>query len=215
MTTPFIIAIDGPAASGKGSLARHLAARLGFAHLDTGLLYRRVGLDVLQSGGDPADEALALAAAKKLDPAMLQDPVLKSDEAGSAASKASQYASVREALFTFQRNFVLQHKKGVVLDGRDIGTIICPEAAVKLFITASTEIRAERRLRELQGNGIAATYEDVLADMKVRDERDTGRTVAPLKPAPDAHIIDTSDMTPDEVLAKALELVAAAKTQLT
>lgn len=211
MRTPFIIAIDGPAASGKGSLARKLAEKLGFPHLDTGLLYRRVGLDVVQAGGDPADEASALAAAKALDPAKLADPALKSDEAGNAASKASQYASVRAELLDFQRNFVTANASGAVLDGRDIGTVICPVAPVKLFITASTEVRAERRLKELLASNRPASFEDVLEDMKARDARDMDRTAAPLKAAPDAHIIDTSDMTPDAVLAAALDLVAKAR----
>ena len=210
-SSPFIIAIDGPAASGKGSLARKLAAHLGFPHLDTGLLYRRVGLDVVQTGGDPANETLALAAAKTLDPAKLADPALKSDEAGNAASKASQYASVRAELLDFQRNFVTSNASGAVLDGRDIGTVICPDAPLKLFITASTEVRAERRLKELLASGRPASFEDVLADMKARDERDTGRSAAPLKAADDAIIIDTSDMTPDGVLSAALELVAKAR----
>lgn len=211
MTTPFIIAIDGPAASGKGSLARKLAAHLDFPHLDTGLLYRRVGLDVVNAGGDPADEALALAAAKALDPATLNDPALKSDEAGNAASQASQYASVRAELLDFQRNFIASNASGAVLDGRDIGTVICPDAPVKLFVTASTEVRAERRLKELSASGRTVGFEEVLEDMKARDARDTGRSAAPLKPALDAHILDTSDMTPDAVLSAALKIVAAAR----
>jgi len=211
MTTPFIIAIDGPAASGKGSLARKMAQKLGFPHLDTGLLYRRVGLDVQAAGGDPADEMAALAAAKALDPAQLTDPALKSDEAGNAASQASQYASVRAELLDFQRNFVTAHASGAVLDGRDIGTVICPDAPVKLFVTASTEVRAKRRLKELQGSGRTATYDEVLADMRARDARDTGRDTAPLKPADDAHIIDTSEMSPEAVLEQALSLVNQAR----
>lgn len=211
MTIPFIIAIDGPAASGKGSLARKLAQKLGFAHLDTGLLYRRVGLDVARAGGDPADEALALAAARTLDPAMLADPALKSDEAGNAASKASQYASVRAELLDFQRNFIKENAGGAVLDGRDIGTVICPEAPIKLFITASTQVRAERRLKELLAADRPASFEAVLADMQARDARDMDRAAAPLKPASDAHIIDTSDMTPDAVLDAALRIVSNAR----
>lgn len=208
---PFIIAIDGPAASGKGSLAKKLAAHLGFAHLDTGLLYRKIGLDVLKSGGNPGLEADAIAAAKTLDASALDDPTLKSDEAGNAASQVGQFAAVRNALFQFQRDFAQKNAAGVILDGRDIGTVICPDATVKLFITASAEVRAERRLKELQDRGIAARYADVLADMKERDARDSGRSAAPLKPAADAHILDTSTMTPDEVLEKALFIIAQAR----
>lgn len=214
MTTPFIIAIDGPAASGKGSLARRLAAHLGFPHLDTGALYRRVGLDVLNAGGDPSDEAAALAAAKSLDPAMLNDPALKSDEAGTAASQASQYAAVRGALFDLQRDFVTDNATGAVLDGRDIGTVICPEAPVKLYVTASTEIRARRRFRELEGMGRTVHFDDVLADMQARDTRDAERAAAPMKPAPDAHILDTSDMGPDEVFHAALALINRARQSI-
>ncbi len=210
-STPFIIAIDGPAASGKGSLARKLAQTLGFAHLDTGLLYRKTGMDVMRGGGNPDDEAMAIAAAQALNPAELDDPALKSDEAAVAASKVSRFAGVRAALHAFQVNFASENGAGAVLDGRDIGTVICPEAPVKLFITASTEVRALRRLRELESRHIAATYDAVLADMVERDKRDTERAAAPLKPADDAHIIDTSAMTPDAVLQAALALIDRAR----
>ena len=210
-STPFIVAIDGPAASGKGSLARRLAETLGFPHLDTGLLYRKTGIDVLKGGGNPGDEATAIAAAKALNPAGLDDPALKSDEAGTAASRVSGFPGVRDALYNFQVNFARTHKDGAILDGRDIVTVICPDAPVKLFITASPEVRAQRRLKELESRGIPATYADVLADMIERDRRDTERTTAPLKPAPDAHIIDTSAMDPAAVLEAALTIIAAAR----
>lgn len=208
MTTAFIIAIDGPAASGKGSLAKKLAGRLGFAHLDTGLLYRRTGLDALKNGGDPGMEADALAAARALNPADLADPALKSDEAGNAASQAGQFASVRQALLDFQRHFAAEARPGAVLDGRDIGTVICPDAAVKLYVTADVTIRAKRRLKELQSQGLSTTYEAVLEEMKARDARDAGREAAPMKPAADAHIIDTGALSPEDVLQAALDIVA-------
>lgn len=211
MVSPFIIAIDGPAASGKGSLARKLAQTLGFAHLDTGLLYRRVGLDVLAQDGNPDDEEAAVKAAKALNPHDLADPALKNDEAGVAASKVSRFQGVRDALFAFQRDFAATANPGAVIDGRDIGTVICPDAPVKLFVTASTEIRAKRRLNELQSAGINATYEAVLEDMQARDARDQGRAAAPLKAAFDARLIDTSFMTPDEVLETALRIVGQAR----
>lgn len=210
-STPFIIAIDGPAASGKGSLARKLAETLGFAHLDTGLLYRKTGMDVVRGGGDPNDEQAAIAAARALNPAELDDPALKSDEAAVAASKVSRFAGVRAALHDFQVDFASANASGAILDGRDIGTVICPAAPVKLFVTASVEVRAVRRLKELESREIAASYDEVLADMTERDKRDTERAAAPLKPAPDAHIIDTSDMTPAAVLQTALALIDQAR----
>jgi CMP/dCMP kinase len=208
---PMIIAIDGPAASGKGSLARALAKHLGYAHLDTGALYRAVGYTLLQEGADPDNEALAVSHAKSLiiGPGDLDNPALRTDEAGQAASKVAKFPGVRDALFDFQRAFAANPPggSGAVLDGRDIGTVICPDAQVKLFITASVEERANRRLKELHGRGMAATYEDVLADMKERDARDSGREAAPLKPAPDAHIIDTTALTPGEAMARALSII--------
>lgn len=209
-----IIAIDGPAASGKGSLARKLAGELGYAHLDTGALYRLVGWQVLEAGGDPADEKTALNVAEglsgTLNPEILQNPALRTDEAGSAASKVAAYASVRTALIDFQKDFAKNppnNAPGAVLDGRDIGTVICPEADVKLFITADVEARANRRLKELQSKGIEATYGAVLADMRERDARDSGREAAPMKPADDAFVIDTTSMSEANVLAEALSLV--------
>lgn len=209
---PIVIAIDGPAASGKGTLARKLAERLSFAYLDTGTLYRAVAKRMLDDGLDSSDEAQALLAARNLIAALkpedLQNPALRSDTVGDAASMVAKFASVRQALMAFQKDFAATSAAiGVVLDGRDIGTVICPDAKVKLFITARVEVRAERRLKELQGKGMAATYEAVLADMRQRDERDSSREAAPLRPAADAHIIDTSDLSEAETMEKALSLI--------
>lgn len=211
-----IIAIDGPAASGKGTLARKLAARLGYAYLDTGALYRAVGKLVLDAGKDPADETAAQNAAvnlsKTLKPEDLRNPALRTDDAGTAASKVAKFASVRAELLEFQKSFAKTPQSGfggVVMDGRDIGTVICPDAPVKLFVIADTEERARRRLTELQAKGIETTYEAVLADMKERDARDSGRDTAPLKPAPDAHIIDTTAMNEADVMERALSIIRA------
>ena len=211
--TPYIIAIDGPAASGKGTLARALAENLNFAHMDTGALYRAVGYEVLQSGGSPSAEGDALAACVSLvkkitNPETLSNPDLRTDESGNAASQVAAIQPVRDALLQMQRDFAQSTGdtyRGAVLDGRDIGTIVCPQAQIKLYVTANMEIRAERRMKELQSKGIPVTYEAVLEDMRARDARDTGRKAAPLKPAEDAIIIDTSDLSQDEALAKALE----------
>jgi len=203
-----IIAVDGPAAAGKGTLARRLAAELGLAHLDTGRLYRAVGLAVLRAGGDPEDPAAALQAAESLDPTMLDDPELSLDRAGGAASKVAVMAPVRTALLALQRNFAAKPPggaSGAVLDGRDIGTVVCPQAEVKLFVTASAQARAKRRHKELLGRGEASIYARVLADIRERDRRDSTRAIAPLKPAADAILIDTTTMDADAVLAAALE----------
>jgi cytidylate kinase len=217
-----IIAIDGPAASGKGTLARNLAEKLDYAYLDTGALYRLAGKAVLDSGGDPSREEDAVKAAaalrEKLNPASLRDPALRTDAIGQAASQVAKYPGVRAALLDFQRDFarnpiVEKPVCGVILDGRDIGTVICPEAPVKLFVTASTDVRARRRYAELTAKGIETTPEDVLADMIARDERDSLRDTAPLKPAPDAHILDTSAMSAAEVFQAALSLVKAAEAK--
>ena len=209
-----IIAIDGPAASGKGTLARKLAARLGYAYLDTGTLYRSVGKAVLDAGGNPADEIAAIAAAKSLEatlkPEDLQDPALRTDTIGQAASNVAKFTPVRDALLAFQKNFAAKPQAGiggVILDGRDIGTVICPDADVKLFVTANMQERSKRRLKELQAKGIATDLETVLADMEARDARDAGRDVAPLKPAADAHIIDTSTMGEADVMELALSII--------
>ncbi|PZO88937.1 MAG: (d)CMP kinase [Micavibrio aeruginosavorus] len=209
-----VIAIDGPAASGKGTLARKLAAELGFAYLDTGALYRCVGKAVLDAGGNPADESAAIVAAKSLQqtlkPQDLQNPDLRTDTVGSAASNVAKFPAVRQALFEFQRNFAKTPQQGyggVILDGRDIGTVIAPDADVKLFVTASVEERTKRRLAELTGKGIETDFETVLADMKQRDERDSARDTAPLKPADNAVLVDTSTMDAQSVMDYALSLI--------
>lgn len=198
-----IIAIDGPAASGKGTLARRLAAHFGLPHLDTGVLYRAVGLSVLRQGGDPADADAAVAAANHITPNDLSDPVLRSDDAAQAASVVAAIPSVRQALQDFQRDFAHQ-PSGAVMDGRDIGTVIAPDADAKIFVTASVEVRARRRWSELQHADYAPTLDEVQDDMRRRDARDSGRTVSPLRPADDALILDTDDLDPDEVFARAL-----------
>ena len=199
-----IIAVDGPAASGKGTIAKALAAHYGLPHLDTGLLYRAVGLNLWRWGGDPANEFEALRACGDLgfDP---DDPELRSEPVSQFASAVSVYPSVRTALLERQQDFARQ-EGGAVLDGRDIGTVIAPEADVKLFVTASPEVRARRRLKELEARGMHASYEDVLADIRARDERDSTREVAPLKPAPDAILLDTSDLDAEASVAEAVRL---------
>lgn len=215
----YVIAVDGPAASGKGTLARLLAHHLNMAYFDTGLLYRLVGTQVVAQGGDLEKESDVLKATKWLiknyTPSLLENPKLRSDEAGNAASQAGKYGSMREKLVALQKDFAANpHRygfddavKGAVLDGRDIGTVICPDADVKLYITASTEKRAERRVKELQNRGLSATYSDILANMRERDSRDASRNAAPMRPADDATVIDTSDILPEEVLKMALEVV--------
>lgn len=205
-----IIAIDGPAAAGKGTMARRLARELGLAFLDTGLIYRATGMRVLKGGGDPADPVAAEAAARALQPADLEGDDLRSDEAANAASKVAAIPGVRAALLDFQRNFARKPPggaRGAVLDGRDIGTVVCPDAAAKLFVTASLEVRAARRLKELQERGIAAISERVLRDMQERDARDSSRGVAPLAPAADAFVLDTSDLDAEAAYAAAKEHV--------
>jgi len=206
-----VVAIDGPAAAGKGTLARRVAQDLNLAYLDTGLLYRATGFAVLQNGGDPADEKLALAAAQNLRPGDLENDNLRKDDAAQAASKVAAIQSVRGELLDFQRRFATTPPagmNGVVLDGRDIGTVVCPDADVKLFVTASTEVRAERRLKELQERGLEAIYAQVLQDMKDRDARDSQRAAAPLKAAGDAVVLDTSDLDIEEVIAQAKAIIS-------
>ncbi|MGH7093346.1 MAG: (d)CMP kinase [Stellaceae bacterium] len=218
MGTPFVIAIDGPAGSGKGTLAAALARRFGLAHLDTGRLYRAVAALVLDKGGDPADPAAATAAAQRLDAGMLGDPRLRGEAVGSAASVIAAIPAVRAALLAFQRAFAAHPPpidgktaaNGAVLDGRDIGTIVCPDAAVKLYITASAAERAQRRVKELRQSGTPAIYQAVLQDIEERDARDSGRRVAPLEAAPDAVEIDTTGLGPDAVLEQACQLVTRA-----
>jgi cytidylate kinase len=200
-----VIAVDGPAASGKGTIARALANRLGLPHMDTGLLYRAVALALWRWGGDPASEFEAVRACDGLglDPS---DAELRSEPVSKIASMISAYPSVRAALLKRQQDFAAQ-PGGAVLDGRDIGTVIAPEADVKLFVTADPEVRAARRLKELEARGMPAHYPDVLADIHARDARDSSRAVAPLKPAPDAIRLDTSALRPEEATAEAVRLV--------
>jgi cytidylate kinase len=188
-----IIAIDGPAASGKGTLAKRIARHFGFAHLDTGLLYRAVARDVRARGGALDDPAAARVAAASLDPATLDDPALRDRGLGEAASVVAAFAEVRAAILAYQRGFA-RRPEGAVLDGRDIGTVVCPDAEVKLYVTASREVRAERRYREMIDRGEPASYEGVLEDIRRRDERDAGRQVSPMRPAPDAFLLDTSNL---------------------
>ncbi|MBT7771488.1 MAG: (d)CMP kinase [Rhodospirillales bacterium] len=209
-----IIAIDGPAAAGKGPLACRLAAHYSLALLDTGLLYRAVGYKVLSAGQDPEDAEHATEVAEALVPGDLESPNLRNDEVAQAASKVSAIPGVRAALLAFQQDFAHTPPdgpdgavKGAVLDGRDIGTVVCPDADAKLFVTASVEVRAERRLKELLDRNVAAIHARVLQDMKERDARDSGRGVAPLVPAQDALQIDTSDLDTDAVFVAAVEFI--------
>jgi cytidylate kinase len=202
MTSNRIIAVDGPAASGKGTIARALARHFDLPHLDTGLLYRAVALNLLQTGSELDSEFAALRACD-LSQIDFGDAELKSEMVGGIASRISAYPSVRAALVQRQRDFAAQ-SGGAVLDGRDIGTVIAPEAAAKLFVTAAPEVRARRRCEELQRMGLSAHYEDVLIDIRARDARDSGRTAAPLQAAPDAHMLDTSSMTIEAAIADAM-----------
>ena len=209
-----LIAIDGPAAAGKGTLARRLADHFGLALLDTGLLYRAVGMNVVRAGGDADDAALAAEAARSLTPEDLDAGDLRGDAAADAASRVSAVPDVRAALLNFQRAFAANPPggaKGAVLDGRDIGTVVCPEAESKLVVTASAEVRAERRFLELRERGLDAIHGRVLADMKERDARDSERAVSPLVPAKDAFLLDTSDLDADQVFAAALDFINADK----
>jgi cytidylate kinase len=200
------IAIDGPAASGKGTLARLIAEHYSLACLDTGLLYRAVGRDVLESGGSLEDESRAAAAARALDPATLDDPGLRMPNMGDAASVVAKFPKVRSALLDFQRDFAAQ-EPGAVLDGRDIGTVVLPDADVKIYVTADVEVRARRRFDEQVSRGEPVTFERVLETIRLRDERDMTRKDAPLKPAVGALMLDTTRMGVQEALAAALELI--------
>lgn len=213
-----IIAIDGSAASGKGTLAQKLAHRFGYAYLDTGALYRSVGLKILNQKEDPTNVEIARKAAASLKAeemlSLQKDSSIRTEKVGSYASKVSAIPEVRKILFDFQRRFALHpvseegtSASGAILDGRDIGTVVCPDAEVKLFLKASPEVRAQRRLKELQEKGICAIYDTILSDIKERDERDSKRAVAPLKPAEDALILDTSEMTPDDVFAAVIDFI--------
>lgn len=204
-----IIAVDGPAASGKGTLAKKLATHFGFHHLDSGALYRLVALGVAEAGADPKNEADALAAARAIDPARADDPAIRTAEMGVGASVVSVHPAVRAELLDFQRRFAAT-PPGAVIDGRDIGTVVCPEATVKLFVDASPEVRAHRRWLELSAAnpGDPPDEAQLLAEIKARDERDRGRAVAPLKPAADARLLDTSNLDIDAAFAAALALVS-------
>ncbi|MFB1024621.1 MAG: d(CMP) kinase [Octadecabacter sp.] len=200
----FTVAIDGPAAAGKGTISKAVAAHFGFAHLDTGLLYRAVGAKVL-NGMD------ALKAAQTLEAVDLDSDDLRNPDVAQAASRVAVNADVRTALVAFQRQFATRDG-GAVLDGRDIGTVICVDADVKLFVTASSSKRAQRRMDELNAKGMGLTFSDVLEDVEARDKRDSERATAPLKPAEDAVMLDTTDLTADAAIARAISLVAAARS---
>ncbi|ALK10572.1 (d)CMP kinase [Blastochloris viridis] len=201
-----VIALDGPAASGKGTLAKKIAGQFGLPHLDTGLLYRAVGCGVLDHGGDPGNVAAAIEVAAKLDLAALDEARLRGATMGEAASRVAAIPEVRVVLLDLQRRFAAQ-PGGAVLDGRDIGTVICPDAKVKIFVTATPEVRAERRFKELAGRGEAVTFEDVLADIERRDARDSSRTTAPLVAAADAHLLDTTTLDIDAAFRAALDII--------
>jgi cytidylate kinase len=211
-----IIAIDGPSASGKGTLARRLAAALGYAHMDTGMIYRAVAAKLRQAGATPEDAAedaaAALEAARSLVPEDLERPDLRDEAVSQGASQVAAMPAVRAALLAFQRRFAHEPpggQAGAVLDGRDIGTVVCPEAEVKIFVTAAPETRARRRHKELLERGEASIYARVLQDMRERDARDSGRAVAPLKPAADAIVLDSSRMSAEAVFQAALDAITA------
>jgi cytidylate kinase len=205
-----IIAIDGPAASGKGTLGKRLAAHYGLRHLDTGLIYRAVAKSLLEARRRPDDAAAAVAAAKALDSARFDELTLKTHAVGEAASVVSAIPEVRAALVAFQRDFAAQ-PPGAVLDGRDIGTVICPSADVKIYVTATAEVRARRRVAEYQAQGRDIDEAMVLADILKRDERDSKRAAAPLKQAPDAHLLDTTQLDIDAAFRAAIDIVEATR----
>lgn len=203
-----IIAVDGPAASGKGTLGRRLAAHYGLVYLDTGALYRAVARDLLATGGDPADAEAAAAIARRLDRETLDDPALRTPEVGAAASAVAAHPLVRQVLLEYQRA-IAREPGGAVLDGRDIGTVVCPDADVKLFVTASPEERARRRYAELKESGTSLSLEDVRQATLERDERDRSRAVSPLEPAADAHLLDTTDLGIEAAFAAAVDVIYA------
>lgn len=205
-----IIAVDGPTASGKGTIAARLAKHYGLKRLDTGSLYRAVGLAVLDAGGDPADEAAAVAAAEALDLAAIDEHRIRSSAAGLAASKVAVIPAVRAVLRRAQRAFAAD-PAGAVLDGRDIGTVICPDADVKLFVTADLDVRTERRLKELRTRGETISFDELKAQIAERDERDINRAESPLRAAPDAVVLDTTNLNVDEAAAAAYAIVDAAR----
>jgi cytidylate kinase len=208
----FVIAVDGPAASGKGTIAVRLGQLYGYPVLDSGLLYRAVGTRLLAEGGDLADMEAATAVARSLDPAALENPEVRTRRAGEAASRVAAYTPVRQALRDFQRQFAGQ-EPGAVIDGRDIGTVIAPDAPAKLFVTATPEVRATRRWKQLTGQGEAVTYEDILADIHIRDERDSGRSDSPMVIAHDAVLLDTSEMDIDRAFDAARRIVETARAR--
>jgi CMP/dCMP kinase len=205
-----IIAIDGPAASGKGTLGKRLAVHYGLRHLDTGLIYRAVAKALLDGGHSPDNRARAVAAAEALDPSRFDEPALKSQAVGEAASLVSAIPEVRKAVLAFQRNFG-RTPPGAVLDGRDIGTVIFPDADVKIFVTATAEVRARRRTLELEQAGDRINEAEVLADIRRRDERDSKRAIAPLKMAPEAHLLDTTHLDIDAAFRAAIDIVEAVR----
>jgi len=207
-----IIAIDGPAASGKGTVARRLATDLGFAYLDTGALYRAVGLSVVEQGLDPADASAALAAARSLAFDAFVNPRLRDEDIGVSASKVAAFPEVREVLLRYQRNFAEKPPDGApgaVIDGRDIGTVVCPNAEIKLFVTASTEERARRRAAEMRAAGRAANEAQIVEDLVARDRRDIERASSPLRQANDAHLLDTTNLDIEAAFTAALAIVNA------
>ena len=205
-----IITIDGPAASGKGTLGSRLAKHYGLRHLDTGLLYRAVAKAVLDAGKQPSDKVAAVAAAKSLDHDRLNRHALTADAVGGAASIVSAFPEVRAVLLAYQRAFAAT-PPGAVMDGRDIGTVIAPQADVKIFLVASAEERALRRTKEIEMRGERADFDAILADIRARDERDTNRPVSPLKPAPDAHLLDTTHLDIDAAIRAAIDIVEATR----
>ena len=205
-----VIAVDGTAASGKGTLAKRLARQFAFAHLDSGSLYRLVALAVEEAKGDPAREADAVAAAHALDLTRMGDPAIRTDRVGRMASHVSAHPGVRAALLRFQRDFAVRpvgESRGAVIDGRDIGTVICPDAAAKLFVDARPEVRANRRWKELQALGIECAERHILEELVARDQADRNRPISPMKPAADAALLDTSELDIDAAFAAALALV--------
>lgn len=209
---PVVIAVDGPAASGKGTLGRRLAARFGYAYLDTGLLYRAVAWKVLSAGGDPGEADRAQAAARAIGADDLAPAALREDRVANAAGVVAANPAVREALVAYQRGFAARPPDaapGAVIDGRDIGTVICPDADHKIFVDADLKVRARRRLKELQERGVDSIYSRVLRDMKERDDRDRNRPVAPLVPAEDAFVLDTTSLDADAALALAIGFIEA------
>jgi cytidylate kinase len=211
---PFVIAVDGPAASGKGTIATRLGAEYGLPVLDTGLLYRAVGVILQRAGGDLDDADAGAQTARRLSTAMLDDPAFRTRAAGEAASRVAVHPPVRAALLDFQRAFAAQ-PGGAVLDGRDIGTVIAPDAPAKVYVTATAEVRAERRWKQLVNQGEAVAFEDVLADIRIRDARDGGREAAPMRPAPDAVLLDTSEKTIEQAADAARRIVEAARARWT